>query len=64
MLTPHDTARDLPHRSLRLDTTNPALWDVYAQGLTQLYAAEPGLDGILNRIGEAGRVYDVERQDY
>lgn len=47
-----------------LDTENPALWDVYAAGLDELYAAEPALDGILIRIGEAGQVYDVEGWDY
>lgn len=47
-----------------LDTENPALWQVYADGLDELYAAEPALDGILIRIGEAGQVYDVEGWDY
>ena len=46
-----------------LDTANPALWDVYAAGLDELYAAEPALDGVLIRIGEAGRVYDVKGWD-
>lgn len=47
-----------------LDTENPELWQVYADGLDELYAAEPALDGILIRIGEAGQVYDVEGWDY
>lgn len=47
-----------------LDTENPELWDVYAAGLDELYEAEPALDGVLIRIGEAGRVYDVEGWDY
>lgn len=46
-----------------LDTENSELWDVYAAGLDELYAAEPSLDGVLIRIGEAGRVYDVEGWD-
>ena len=46
-----------------LETANPELWDVYAAGLDELYAAEPSLDGVLIRIGEAGRVYDVEGWD-
>ena len=46
-----------------LDTEDPRLWDVYAAGLDELYAAEPALDGVLVRIGEAGRVYDVEGWD-
>ncbi len=47
-----------------LDTTSPDLWEVYAAGLDELYAAAPSLDGVLIRIGEAGRVYDVEGWDY
>lgn len=54
----------LTERFGSLDTENPALWDVYAAGLDELYAAEPALDGILIRIGEAGQVYDVEGWDY
>lgn len=47
-----------------LATSDPAFWDVYAAGLDELYAAEPALDGVLVRIGEAGAVYDVEGWDY
>ena len=47
-----------------LDTTSPDLWEVYTAGLDELYAAAPSLDGVLVRIGEAGRVYDVEGWDY
>lgn len=54
----------LTERFGSLDTENPELWDVYAAGLDELYAAEPALDGILIRIGEAGQVYDVEGWDY
>ncbi|MGA7148315.1 MAG: hypothetical protein WBX17_07495 [Microbacterium sp.] len=54
----------LTERFGSLDTENPELWEVYAAGLDELYAAEPALDGILIRIGEAGQVYDVEGWDY
>lgn len=47
-----------------LDTENPEVWDVYAAGLDELYAAQPALDGVLVRIGEAGSVYDVEGWDH
>ncbi|HET6968459.1 MAG TPA: hypothetical protein VFI44_09290 [Ornithinibacter sp.] len=47
-----------------LDTTSPDLWAVYTAGLDELYAAAPSLDGLLVRIGEAGRVYDVDGWDY
>ena len=54
----------LERRFGSLDTANPALWDVYAAGLDELYAAEPALSGVLIRIGEAGAVYDVPGWDY
>jgi len=47
-----------------LATKDAGLWDVYAQGLDELYEAVPEVDGVLIRIGEAGRVYDVEGWDY
>jgi hypothetical protein len=47
-----------------LDTTDPALWETYTAGLDELYAAAPSLDGVLVRIGEAGRVYDLVGWDY
>jgi hypothetical protein len=56
-------AQHLTDRFGGLDTTDPELWDVYAAGLDELYAAEPALDGVLIRIGEAGKVYDVEGWD-
>ncbi|WP_167736043.1 hypothetical protein [Nocardioides sp. 503] len=47
-----------------LDTEDPALWDVYRAGLEELYAAMPSLSGVVVRIGEAGRVYDLPGWDY
>ena len=47
-----------------LDTANPELWEVYRAGLDELYEAMPFVDGVLIRIGEAGRVYDLEGWDY
>ncbi len=47
-----------------LATEDPEFWDVYAAGLDELYAAMPYLDGVLIRIGEAGRVYDLPGWDY
>jgi len=47
-----------------LDTENPEFWSVYAEGLDELYEAMPYLDGVLIRIGEAGRVYDLPGWDY
>jgi len=47
-----------------LDTADPALWEVYATAIDQLYAALPELDGLVIRIGEAGRIYDQPGWDY
>jgi hypothetical protein len=47
-----------------LATDDPEFWDVYAAGLDELYAAMPYVDGVLIRIGEAGRVYDLPGWDY
>lgn len=47
-----------------LATEDPAFWDVYAAGLDELYEAMPSVDGVLIRIGEAGRVYDLPGWDY
>ncbi|MGW9630633.1 hypothetical protein ACWGST_08000 [Agromyces sp. NPDC055520] len=47
-----------------LATDDPEFWQVYSAGLDELYAAMPYLDGVLIRIGEAGRVYDLPGWDY
>ncbi|MET0296845.1 MAG: hypothetical protein ABW024_05560, partial [Microbacterium sp.] len=47
-----------------LDTEDPRLWQTYAEGLDELYAAEPGLSGILIRIGEGGSIYQEPGWDY
>jgi len=47
-----------------LDAEDPALWDVYAKGLDEVYREMPYLEGVLIRIGEAGTVYDLDGWDY
>lgn len=47
-----------------LATSDPEFWEVYAAGLDELYETMPYLDGVLIRIGEAGRVYDLPGWDY
>ncbi|MFC9560815.1 hypothetical protein [Agromyces sp. NPDC056965] len=47
-----------------LATEDPEFWEVYSAGLDELYAEMPYLDGVLIRIGEAGRVYDLPGWDY
>ena len=65
MLTLTTPLEDYLTRARRLARhASPQLWAVYTAGLDELYAAAPSLDGVLVRIGEAGRVYDVEGWDY
>lgn len=65
MLTLTTPLRDyLTKRFGSLDTENPELWSVYAQGLDELYRTMPYVDGVLIRIGEAGSVYDLPGWDY
>jgi hypothetical protein len=52
----------LDERGLTPD--DPELWDVYAAGLDELFAAMPAVDGLMVRIGEAGRIYDLPGWDY
>lgn len=47
-----------------LDVHDPELWDVYAAGLDELFTAMPAVDGLMVRIGEAGRIYDLPGWDY
>ncbi|WP_454042873.1 hypothetical protein [Cellulosimicrobium sp. Marseille-Q8652] len=47
-----------------LDVHDPGLWDVYAAGLDELFTAMPAVDGLMVRIGEAGRIYDLPGWDY
>ena len=56
--------RYLEERFGGLATEDAEFWDVYSEGLDELYAAMPYVDGVLIRIGEAGRVYDLPGWDY
>ena len=47
-----------------LDAEDPKLWDVYAAGLDEVYREMPYVDGVLIRVGEAGKVYDLDGWDY
>jgi hypothetical protein len=47
-----------------LDTTHPALWSLYAQGLDELFRALPDVEGVVIRIGEAGALYNREEWPY
>ena len=47
-----------------LEPESAEFWEVYQHGLDELYAEMPYIDGVLVRIGEAGRVYDLPGWDY
>ena len=47
-----------------LATERDGFWQVYAAGLDELYRVMPYVDGVVVRIGEAGRVYDLPGWDY
>ncbi|GAB3069812.1 hypothetical protein GCM10027053_37580 [Intrasporangium mesophilum] len=47
-----------------LATERDDFWQVYAAGLDELYRTMPYVDGVVIRIGEAGRVYDLPGWDY
>ena len=47
-----------------LDTENPQFWEVYTAGLQELYDVEPGLSGVMLRIGEGGGIYKDPSWDY
>ena len=47
-----------------LDTADPALWSLYAQGLDELFRYLPEVEGVVIRIGEAGALYNREDWPY
>ena len=47
-----------------LDTENPQFLEVYTAGLQELYDVEPGLSGVILRIGEGGGIYKDPSWDY
>ncbi|MEZ4701465.1 MAG: hypothetical protein R2834_14100 [Rhodothermales bacterium] len=46
------------------DVENDAFWEVYRQGLAELFERMPEVAGMMIRIGEAGSVYNREGWDY
>ncbi|WP_156044190.1 hypothetical protein [Cellulomonas sp. HZM] len=47
-----------------LDATSPQLWSVYQDGLRELFASMPFVDGLMVRIGEGGSAYQLPGWDY
>ncbi|MER6970145.1 hypothetical protein ABT304_03750 [Nocardioides sp. NPDC000445] len=47
-----------------LDAEDPETWSIYAAGLEELLAEMPYVDGLMIRIGEGGRIYQLPGWDY
>ena len=47
-----------------LDTEDPALWGVYADGLDELARTVPDIAGLVIRIGEGGAAYQFAGSDF
>lgn len=47
-----------------IDTSNPAVWDVYRAGLEELFEKVPAVRGMVIRFGEGGRLYNTEGWPY
>lgn len=47
-----------------IDVDDPRLWAVYREGLVEFFDAMPFVTGLMIRIGEAGRIYDLPGWDY
>jgi hypothetical protein len=67
-LTPplHDYLRVLAPGANRLgiNTSNPAVWEVYRAGLEELFDELPSIAGLVIRIGEAGSLYNTAGWPY
>jgi len=49
---------------LGIDTSNPAVWDVYRAGLEELFESTPAVTGLVVRFGEGGNLYNTEGWPY
>ncbi|MPY90394.1 MAG: hypothetical protein GEU99_21040 [Luteitalea sp.] len=67
-LTPslHQHLRDLaPDTSpVGIDTSDPAVWEVYRAGLEELFDQLPSIAGLVIRIGEGGSLYNTHGWPY
>jgi hypothetical protein len=64
MLALSPPLRSYVERTAGLDTEDPRLWQVYQQGLRELYERMPFLSGLMIRIGEGGAAYQLPGWDY
>jgi hypothetical protein len=51
-------------RSVGIDTSDPAVWEVYRAGLEELFDQVPSIAGLVIRIGEGGSLYNTEQWPY
>jgi hypothetical protein len=49
---------------LGIDTSNPAVWEVYRHGLEELFDALPTISGVVLRFGEGGSLYNTKGWPY
>jgi Glycosyl hydrolase family 67 C-terminus len=47
-----------------VNTANPAVWEVYREGLEELFDEMPSISGLVIRIGEAGSLYHSDDWPY
>ena len=47
-----------------MDVEKPEFWQVYSDGLSELFETMPEVDGLMIRIGEAGPLYNRKGWDY
>jgi hypothetical protein len=50
--------------SFGIDASNPAVWEVYRQGLEELFETMPSVKGLVIRFGEGGALYNTEGWPY
>jgi Glycosyl hydrolase family 67 C-terminus len=47
-----------------IDSSNPAVWEVYRKGLEELFEKVPAVKGLVIRFGEGGRLYSTPGWPY
>lgn len=47
-----------------IDTSDPAVWEVYRAGLEELFDELPSIQGLVIRFGEGGNLYNTEGWPY
>jgi Glycosyl hydrolase family 67 C-terminus len=47
-----------------IETSNPAVWEIYRAGIEELFDTIPSIQGLVIRIGEAGSLYNTTGWPY